>query len=317
MDLDSLTAELQIRGFDQNRIDTALRCLVHVFEVQDHTSKEKGGVLVEDVLNTYPLEITTAASELFLERLSSFGRDVFRVRWGFENAARRLERQLWENGSDRWREFIQGFDDRYLGFFLPRSFEDARIISSWKARKDLKWFGVEVPTAGWNILRMIDDLASVSSTLDLAFVFRRFDEKGILGERTLIHRKAFEALKEKASVPPESVRSCINIWRFFSEYDPNSTDIVQLMKECEVSLEEVQGKIAIFHGKGITTPYREGQYPPFLVLDKMKERYREEVKAILFPMEGWLMRKGEATDGRQGEDAKVDSLPMATPPGRT
>jgi hypothetical protein len=105
MDLDGLITELQIRGLDQQRIDSTLRCLVHVFAVQDYTCKEVGGVLVEDVLNTYPLEVSQAASDLFLERLISNGREVFRVKWGYDVAARWLEKQLWENGADRWLEF--------------------------------------------------------------------------------------------------------------------------------------------------------------------------------------------------------------------
>ncbi len=291
MDLDGLIAELQIRGFDQHKVDSSLKVLLHVFAVQDYTSQDAGGVLVEDILNSYSLEVTQAASDLFLERLNSCGRDVFRVRWGYEAAARWLENQLWQNATNRWLEFLQGLDERYLGFLLPGGDGDPRVITVWKTRKDLKWFGVEIPDIGWNILRMVDDIISIGYALDLAFAFRRFGPNGIEGERTLIHRKAYETLKERALVPPETVRNGINVWRFFVEYDPNASDIVQLMKDCGVSLDEVQTQIGDFYRKGLTTPYREGQYPPFLVLDKMKEQYREEVRRILNPMEAWLTRR--------------------------
>ena len=143
MDIDGLITELQIRGFDEAKIDSALKCLVHVHAVQDFTNEESGGVLVRDILSSYPFEVTSAASELYFERMTVYGQDVFRVKWGNDAAAQQLERQLWQNGSDRWQEFVDGLDERYLGFILPMTYENARIVEFWKTRKDLKWFGVE------------------------------------------------------------------------------------------------------------------------------------------------------------------------------
>ncbi len=307
MDLDGLITELRIRGFDQEKIDSALRCLVHVYAVQDCTSKETGGVLVEDIINSYPLEVAHAASQLFLDKSLSHGRDVYRVRWGFESAAKWLEKQLWGNASDRWLEFVQGLDERYLGFFLPTSYEDARVVTFWKARNDLKWFGVEAQSYGWDILRMIDDVVTVGKALDLVFSFRRFGDDGIEGERDLMHRKAFETLKERGVLPSEDVRNGINLWKFFSEYNPYESEIVQLMHDCGVTLDEVQTQIGVFYKKGLTTPYREGQYPPYLVLDKMKKQYEAEVRALLNPMEEWLR-------GSKQPAGKEEAVPPAEVP---
>jgi len=97
VDIDGLITELQIRGLDQAKIDSALRCLVHVFAVQDFTNDDAGGVLAKDILSSYPFEVTQAASELYFERMTVYGQDVFRVKWGYEAAARFLEKQLWQN----------------------------------------------------------------------------------------------------------------------------------------------------------------------------------------------------------------------------
>ena len=280
--------ELQIRGFDQQRLDSALRCLVHVHSVQDFTNSEGGGVLAADILSSYPLEVTQVASELFLERLVVAGQDVFRVKWGFDEAARWVERRLWENSAVRWEEFVEGLDEHYLGFLLPLTYEDARIVDFWKARKDLKWFGVEEEAAGWQILQMIDDVAGVGYTLDLAFGYRCFTEEGPDGQRTVLHKKAFEALKQKAVVPQYPILNGIKLWKFFSQYEPADSDFVKLMKECELSLEEVRSQIEIFHDLGLTTKFRDSQYPPYIVVDKMKKQYEEAVRGLLRPMEGWL-----------------------------
>lgn len=92
MDIDGLITELQIRGFDEAKIDSALKCLVHVHAVQDFTNEESGGVLVRDILSSYPFEVTSAASELYFERMTVYGQDVFRVKWGNDAAAQQLER---------------------------------------------------------------------------------------------------------------------------------------------------------------------------------------------------------------------------------
>jgi hypothetical protein len=134
VDIDGLITELQIRGFDQQKIDSALRCLVHVHAVQDFTNGDEGGVLVKDILSSYPFEVTHAASELYFDRMTVFGQDVFRVRWGYDAAARFLEKQLWQNASTRWEEFVEALDERYLGFVLPMTYENARIVEFWKTR---------------------------------------------------------------------------------------------------------------------------------------------------------------------------------------
>ena len=296
MDIDGLTTELQIRGFDQAKIDSALKCLVHVHAVQDFTNNEAGGVLVKDVLNSYPFEVISAALELYFERMTVCGQDVFRVKWGYDAAAQKLEKQLWQNASARWQEFVDGLDERYLGFVLPMTYERARIIEFWKARKDLKWFGVELEGAGWNILRLMDDIVEVGWALDLAFGYRSFGPGGIEGNRTLLHKKAYESLKRRAVVPSDSIITGIKLWKFFSRFEPAETDVVELMKECGVTLKEVQRQVKAFYEKGLTSPYRDSQYPPYLVVDKMKKQYQEEVRGLLSPMEAFLGRKEPAPE---------------------
>jgi hypothetical protein len=291
VDLASLVTELHFRGLDQAKVDSALRCLVHVYAVQDVTASEAGGVLVQDVVSTYPLEVVQAASDLFLERLKTLGVEVYRVKWGYEDAARSVEKQLWDNASLRWEEFVAGLDDRYLGFVLPSSYEDARVVDHWKVRKDLKWFSVELPAHGWNVLRVIDDVLAVAWKLDLAFGFRPFGPNGVEGQRILVHKRAFQRLKEKGVIPPEELRIGINLWKFFSEFRPEESDFVNLMKDCELTLEEVKRQIASFALKGLTSEFREGQYPPFLVDEKAKKDYLQAVAKLLAPMDAWLMRR--------------------------
>lgn len=291
MDIDGLTTELQIRGLSQEKIDSALKCLVHVYSVQEFTNSEGGGVLAKDILSSYPLEVAQVASELYFERLNICGQDVFRVKWGYDAAAHSLERQLWENASARWREFVEVLDDRYLGFLLPLTYEDARIVDLWKTRADLKWFGVEVESAGRNILRMIDDVITVGYELDLAFGFRTFGQKGAEGQRTLLHKRAYESLKSRADMPPYSFLAGIRLWKFFSLYEPYESEFVKMMKECGLTLEEVKAQIGAFQEKGLTTQYRESQYPPYLVVDKMKKQYQEAVRDLLTPMASWLSRR--------------------------
>jgi hypothetical protein len=306
VDIDGLITELQIRGLDQARVDSALKCLVHVHAVQDFTNDDAGGVLVKDVLNSYPFEVTVAASELYFERATVYGQDVFRVKWGYDAATRWLEKRLWQNASDRWEEFVDGLDERYLGFVLPMTYDHARIIEFWKARKDLKWFGVEFEGFGWNILRLIDDIVAVGWALDLAFGYRSFGPGGIEGNRTLLHKKAYDSLKRQAAVPPDSIITGIKLWKLFSQFEPAETDFVKLMKECDVTIEEVQRQVGTFYEKGLTSRYRDTQYPPFLLVEKMKKQYQEEVRRLLNPMEVWLTRKELAPEIPHSETAQVE-----------
>lgn len=309
VDLPSLVTELQFRGLDQAQTDSALRCLVHVHATQDSTASETGGVLVEDIINTYPLEVVQAATQLFLERLASHGMDVYRVKWGWEEAAKLMERQIWENAEARWGEFVHQLDGRYLGFFMPLFVED-RVISNWKLRDDLKWFSVEVPRHGWNVLRLIDDIVEVAWKLDLAFGFRAFGPKGPEGERVLLHPKVYESLKGLCEVPPEALLRGIRVWRFFSEYDIEASDIVELMKECGVSLEEVVAQVDKFFEKGLTSKYRDGQYPPYFINDKMKKEFKIEVRTLLHPMEAWLSRSDEL-EAPEAQTAIPANLPRS------
>ena len=287
MDLTSLTTELQIRGFSQEMIDTAFRCLVHVYAVQDFAS-EKGGILVDDVLNTYPMEVVQAASELFLEKEGVGEQQVYRVRWGCEDAALTMEGQLWDYTSQRWNEYVSSLNERYLGFFLPPVNEVGRVVTTWKLRKDLKWFSTAIPRHGWNVLRLIDDLTAIAWKLDLAFGFRPYGAEGVKGERVLLHEQAFEALRQRAVIPPDEYTKGIRLWRFFSEYDANATDFVTLMTESDVTIEDVVGQVDKFFEKNLTSRYREGQYPPYFVNDKKKKEYNEEVRGLLAPMDAWL-----------------------------
>jgi hypothetical protein len=300
VDITSLVTELQLRGFSQDKVDTAFRCLVHVHSVQDFASEEKGGILVEDVLDNYPIEVVQAASELFLEKGKSGEHQVFRVRWGCEDAARTMEGQLWDYSSARWNEFVSGLNDRYLGFFLPSS-DAARVINNWKLRKDLKWFSIAMPRHGWNILRLIDDVAAVAWRLDLAFGFRPYGATGVQGERTLLHEKAYAALQQKAVSPPEELRAAIRLWKFFTEYNVQSTNFEALMKECGLTLDEVAGQVDRFFEKNLTSRYREGQYPPYFVNDKRKKEFQFEVRRLLAPMDAWLART-ELASGEPPED---------------
>ena len=296
MDIEGLIAELQIRGLDQAKIDSTLKCLVHVNAVQDFTNDEAGGVLVKDILNSYPSEVSQAASELYFERLTACGQEVFRVKHDYQATAQSLETQLWQNASDRWEEFVNGLDGRHLGFVLPMSFERARVVELWKTRNDLKWFSAEFEEFGWNVLRLIDDILAVGWALDLAFGYRSFHSGGITGTRTALHKRAYESLKRRAAIPPDDITKKVKLWRFFSQYEPAETDVVSLMKECDVTLDDVQRQIKDFQEKGLTTPFRESQYPLYLVVDKMKKRYQQEVRGLLNPMENWLKRRETAPE---------------------
>jgi len=204
VDLPSLVSELHLRGLDQEKVDSALRCLVHVYAVQDFASPDGGGILAEDIISTYHLDVVQAASQLFLETTMAQGREVFRVKWGCEDAARTMERELWNHTSQRWEEFVAQIDDRYLGFFMPPRDDGARVVTNWKLSRELKWFSVEIPRQGWKILSMMDDITEVAWKLDLAFEYRPFGPDGILGKRVLLHERAYDFLNAKKILPLKS-----------------------------------------------------------------------------------------------------------------
>jgi hypothetical protein len=310
VDLTSLTTELQIRGFGQEMIDTAFRCLVHVYAVQDFAS-DNGGILVEDILNTYPMEVVQAASEIFLEKGGVGEYEIYRVRWGCEEAALTMEGQLWDYTSLRWNEYVSNLNERYLGFFLPPASEIGRVVTTWKLRKDLKWFSIAIPRHGWNILRLIDDLTAIAWKLDLAFGFRPYGPEGVKGEQALLHEQAFEALRQRAVLPPEEYTKGIRLWRFFSEYDANATDFVTLMKESDLALEDVVEQVNRFFDKGLTSRYREGQYPPYFVNDKKKKEFQEAVRGLLTPFDSWLSHKEVSQEGVSQSSPPVDEVPSA------
>jgi hypothetical protein len=290
VDLPSLTSELHLRGLDQDEVDSALRCLVHVYAVQDSASPEIGGILAEDVVSTYPLDVVQAAIQVFLDKSMSQGREVFRVKWGCESAANSMKEELWAHAWERWEEFVHQLDGRYLGFFLPTTGDSDRVTSNWKLNRELKWFSVQMPRQGWKILAMMDDITAVAWKLDLAFGFRPYGPEGIQSQRVLLHEKAFDLLKTRIeSPPPELIRS-IRLWRFFSEYDVHATDFVALMAETGLTLDEVQEQVKKFFDSNLTSQYREGQYPPYFINDKKKKEFQQAVKDLLLPMNSWLSR---------------------------
>jgi hypothetical protein len=284
-------SELHLRGFNQDKVDEALRCLVHVHAVQDAALADGGGILAEDILNKYDLNVVQAATQLFLDRSMTAGREVFRVRWGCEAAAESMEEQLWAHAASRWEEFVAQIDERYLGFLLPSADENGRVINNWKLGKELRWFSVEVPSQGWKVLGVVDDVAEVAWKLDLAFGYRSYGADGVQGPRILLHRKAYDVLKAKIVRPPDVLVRSIRLWRFFSEYDVQSTDFVALMKECNLTLEEVVEQVKTFFASDLTSQYREGQYPPYFINDKKKKEFQQAVRELLQPMNSWLLRK--------------------------
>jgi len=290
VDLPALVSELHLRGFDQDKVDSALRCLVHVYVVQGYAATEVGGILAEDILSTYDLDVVQAGTQLFLEKSMTQGREVFRVRWGCEVAAKTMENQLWDHSSQRWEEFVSQVDERYLGLFIP-SAGDGRVTTAWKLGKELRWFSVEVPRQGWKILGMIDDITEVAWKLDLAFGYRSLSTEGVQAPRVLLHAKAYDVLKRRRVEPPEGLIRAIRLWRFFSEYDVHATDFVALMKECNLTLEEIVEQVNRFFSSNLTSQYREGQYPPYFINDKKKKEYQQAVQELLRPMDAWLLRK--------------------------
>ncbi|HEV2138947.1 MAG TPA: hypothetical protein VGR53_08895 [Nitrososphaerales archaeon] len=287
MDLPSLVTELQIRGFDQDKVDSAIKCLVHVYEVQD-SNLETGGILAEDLISVYEPAVVQAASEIFLEKSMSQGREVFRVKWGFEDTAETMDKQLWEHSSERWMEFVSQVDERYLGFVLPQDGEAPRVVTNWKLSNDLKWFSVEIPTYGWRILRMMEDLTEVAWKLDLAFGFRPVGSDGVLGPRVLLHEDAYEALKKKQVPPPAELIKSIRLWKFFSQYDTESTNFEALVEECMIQTSDVIEQTKKFFAMDLTSQYREGQYPPYFINDKKKKEFQIAVRSLLEPVEAWL-----------------------------
>ena len=307
-------SELHLRGFNQDKVDSALRCLVHVYAVQDSNSPETGGILAEDILNKYELDVVQTATQLFLDKSMSEGKEVFRVRWGCEAAAQEMEDQLWSHCSARWEEYVAQVDDRYLGFFLPRNDEGARVVNNWKLGKELRWFSVEVPSQGWKVLGLIEDITAIAWKLDLAFGYRGFGTEGVQAPRILLHRKAFEILNNKKTSPPAEIVKSIRLWRFFSEYDVQSTDFVALMKECDLTLDDVVKQVDTFFASNLTSQYRDGQYPPYFINDKKKKEFQQAVRELLQPMNAWLLRRDAAqpvaqvpktTEGDSMKDAGV------------
>ncbi len=296
MDLSSLMSELRLRGLDQEKSDAALRCLVHVYSVQDYASPETGGVLTEDILNSYQLEVAQAASSLFLETIKSHGREAFRVKWGFDDTAANMQAELWEHASQRWEQYVSQLNERYLGFILPQNEDGARVTANWKLSKELKWFSIELPQHGWSVLRMVDDLGVVALKLDIAFEYRQFGPEGIRGTRVLLHENAYESLKAKRESPPEDLAKLIRLWKFFSEYDVEATDFVALMEDCGLTLDDVLGQIQKFFSMNLTSQYREGQYPPYFINDKKQKEYQTAVRDLLRPMDEWLSRKEVITE---------------------
>lgn len=288
MDISGLITEFRIRGLDQRRIDSALKCLVHVQFVQDLTNAERGGVLVKDVLDSYPLEVTQVASELYLEKLTMWGVDVFRVKWGYESAALSAARRLWEDVSSRWEKFADGLDKRYLGLVLPETYEGARVVESWKNRREAEWLGAEVDGLDRKMLDMVNGVIGAGFALDLAYSYSSFGERGVDGRWTLLHKNAYETLKGRAERLPLPLANGVRLWRFFSRYDPAESDIVKLMKECGLALEEVRGQVNMFYRMGLTTSYRESQYPPFLVHEKVRNAYKQTIDGFLIPVKLWV-----------------------------
>jgi len=298
-------SELHLRGFNEERVDEALRCLVHVHVVQD-SAHEGGGILAEDILNKYDLNVVQAATQLFLDRSMSEGREVFRVRWGCEMAAETMEEQLWAHAASRWEEFVAQLDERYLGFLLPSPDGSGRVINNWKLGKELRWFSVEVPSQGWKILGVVDDVSEVAWKLDLAFGYRSYGVDGVQGPGILLHRKAYDVLKARAISPRVELLRSIHLWRFFSEYDANSTDFVALMRECSLTLEEVVDQVNIFFASDLTSQYREGQYPPYFINDKKKKEFQQAVRELLQPMNSWLLRKDVAQAAPRSRQSRAE-----------
>jgi len=291
VDISGLITEFRIRGLDQRKIDSALKCLVYVQSVQDVTNSEGGGVLVKDVLDSYPLEVTQVASELYLEKLALWGFDVFRVRWGYDSAARSAARRLWDGASSSWEKFADGLDGRCLGLLLPSSYEEGRLVESWKHREEAAWLGTEVEGLDKKMLSMVNEVLAAGYSLDLAFGYSSFDQSGVNGRWTLLLRSAYDSLRERAEPLPLALVTGARLWRFFSQYEPAESDIVKLMRECGLTLEDVRAQVNTFYERGLTTRYRESQYPPFLVVEKMKKAYRQAVDSLFNPSKVWFARE--------------------------
>jgi len=291
VDISGLITEFRIRGLDQRKMEAALKCLVFVQSVQDLTNTEGGGVLAKDVLDAYPLEVTQVASELYLEKMNMWGLELFKVRWGFDSAARSASRMLWDSARSRWEEFASGLDRRCLGLMLSPSYEEGRVVESWKNRKAVEWVGPEVEGLDKRLISTISEVVRVGYSLDLAFGFSSFGQHGVDGRWTLLHQSAYDSLKEKAEIPSRSLRTGIGLWRFFSRYDPAESEIVKLMKECELTLDDVKAQVNMFCHMGLTTRYRESQYPPYLVIEKMKKGYEDAIEALIEPTKRWVSRR--------------------------
>jgi len=320
VDLPSLMSELHLRGFNENKVDEALRCLVHVHAVQDSASPDRGGILAEDIINKYDLNIVQTATQLFLDRSTTQGKEVFRVRWGCDAAAESMEEQLWDNASSRWEEFVAQLDRRYLGFLMPPAEESGRIVDNWKLGKELRWFSVEIPSQGWKVLGIVDDVIEVAWKLDLAFGYRSFGTDGVQAPKVLLHKTAYEVLRSKREPPPGYLLKAIRLWRFFSEYDVNSTDFVALMRECNLTLEEVVEQVSVFFSSNLTSQYRDGQYPPYFINDKKKKEFDQAVRELLQPMNAWLQREQIALAAplpQRGPGEKATRIGKTTQPKKS
>lgn len=290
VDLPSLLAELHIRGLSREKSRSALKCLQQVHMTQAFASPEGAGVLMEDLAANYDLDVIQAASQLFLEKRMVQGREVFTVKWGCENVAEGVEKESWKRVSHKWETYVQGLDDRFLGFFLPGDGPRARVVTEWQLNKELMWLSTEFPLQGQKMLGVLDEIGAEAGRLGLAQVFRPFGPEGVLSPRLLLHQRAFEALNASKSPPPPSAVHSVRLWRFFSEYDPNATNFVALMKDCSLSLDEIVEQIGKFFELGLTSEYRDSQYPPYFIAFKKKDEFQAAVRDLLLPMESWLSR---------------------------
>jgi len=168
---------------------------------------------------------------------------------------------------------------------------------------------VEIPTYGWRILRMMEDLTEVAWKLDLAFGFRPLGPEGVLGPRVLLQEEAYGALKKKQVPPSEELRKSIRLWKFFSQYDAESTNFEALMEESGLQIGDVVEQTKKFFAMDLTSQYREGQYPPYFINDKKKKEFQVAVRSLLEPVEAWLSH-GDTQARPQQEVIETQALPQ-------
>ena len=80
------------------------------------------------------------------------------------------------------------------------------------------------------------------------------------------------------------------------------------MKECDLTLEEVVEQVQKFFDLGLTSQYRDGQYPPYFINDKKKKEFQAAVRGLLRLMDMWLSG---------GMTAEAESPPAAPSLGNT